>query len=164
MRKDEVWFLSLLAMLFVAGTLLQLGDYFLMRQGVDEEDNKFFARVTKKMLTLIRCVRMLLLPALFSVAIVAIWQVELFARDLHLHEKFEGIGTAGWVTITGILYSLIVTTILGNLWEEYKRIRMAVKQYDLDTFMDLRDEELSPLVYLLLFVLSMFVLGGLHGS
>ena len=143
-----------------AGTLLQLGDYFLLRKLRGGSDETFVRRMAKKLTTITKCVRMLLLPLPFAIAVGAFWQLVLYKHELHLNEKFEGIATTGMIAILGILYSLIVATILGVLWAEYKEMRMAVKRYDVHRFMELKDEEMSPLVHTLLFVLSVFLLGA----
>lgn len=62
----------------------------------------------------------------------------------------------------GILYGILLTSIaVFTVWGEYKAMRTAVKRYDLDTFMDLRDEELSALIrYGLIAPISFAFLSG----
>ncbi len=105
-----------------------------------------------------KSLKMLALPLPFTLACVYIWYYIFYLNHITLDAKLEVIATAGWIPLLSILYSLLVAMILNQLWTEYKAIRMAVKNYDLETFMNLQDEQLSPLVHTLMLVISFAVL------
>jgi hypothetical protein len=58
---------------------------------------------------------------------------------------------------------LLAAIIISTVWTEYKAMRVAVKKYDFETFIDLKDEEMSPLVHVLMLVLSSFILMAFMG-
>ena len=72
----------------------------------------------------------------------------------------ENILVAAWIPIVGLLYCLLVAVVFNTVWTEYKAIRLSVKRFDLETFIDLRDEDISPLIHVLICVCSMALLGG----
>lgn len=88
------------------------------------------------------------------------WYYLLYKYDFHFVEKLEGIVTAAWIPQFGILYSLLIAIAVNTVWSEYKAMRTAIKRYDFETFIDLRDENLSPVVKLILGTFSLAVLIG----
>jgi len=101
---------------------------------------------------------LLTLPLIPTLILTGFWHIEIFSRDIHLDVDMENIISAAWIPTFGILYSLLAASIFGTVWTEYKAMRTAVKRYDLETFIDLRDEELSPLVRTILIIFSLAVL------
>lgn len=99
-----------------------------------------------------RCLQMLLKPIPAMIIACAIWYFLFYKNDLYVSENIEFIMI--WVSMFGILYGLLEAVVLTTVWNEYKQMRTAVKRYDFDTFVDLRDEEISPLVHTLTFVIS----------
>ena len=92
-----------------------------------------------------------------------VWHYVIYIHGLHFSIKLENIATSAWIPMFGIIYGLLATIVLASVWEEYKKIRSAVKRGDLDAFIELRDENVSPLVHTLLTTLSLFVLAGFMG-
>jgi uncharacterized membrane protein YcfT len=75
-------------------------------------------------------------------------------------EKMEGIITAGWIQVFSLLYGLLAAKIIETVWGEYKTMRASIKRCDFETFIDLRDERLSPVLYMLMTFLSASILTG----
>ncbi len=117
-------------------------------------------RAKKVLTTIWKCLLLCIWPVLIGVAGSLAWYQWLFRADIHFEEKLEGIITAAWIPEFGILYSLLVAIAVNTVWTEYKSMRTAVKRYDLDTFIDLVDEDLSPLVHTMVLVASFAVLAG----
>lgn len=142
-----------------AGILLEGKQYFLVKRHYGG-GRTLRQELKRRWQTLRKCCHMALLPVPFTLASIVFWKVVLYDNGLSLDREFEGIGSAAWIAVHGLLYSLGFAVILTVIWAEYKTLRMAVKKYDLDTFMDLRDEQMSPLVHTLLITLSVTLLGG----
>lgn len=112
--------------------------------------------MNKTILIVLKCLWMLVKPIPVMIAACAMWYFVFYINNLYITENVEIIMV--WISIFGILYGLIEAVVLTTVWNEYKAMRNAVKRYDFDTFVDLRDEEISPLVYTLTFVLSGVIL------
>ena len=108
--------------------------------------------------TIIKTFCVLIFPALISAAITLLWALFFYKNGVHFDDGMEIIVTASWIPVFGILYSLFTAIVLSSVWSEYKTIRLAVKQWDIDTFMDLRDEEMSPLVHAMVLTFSIALL------
>ncbi len=100
------------------------------------------------------------LPFLAAAVITLIWYVTIYKHHYHFDEKMENIISSAWIPTFGVLYSLLVVVVFTTVWNEYKAMRTAVKKYDFYTFMELRDEEMSPLVYLMMTIFSGAILLG----
>lgn len=127
------------------------------------ERNHIWDRFLHFLETTIKCAILLALPLFPTALLVAIWYYALFNRSVFFNEKLEGIITAAWIPAFGILYSILAAVVLSTVWGEYKAIRAAVKKYDVEAFVDLRDEEMSPLVYMLMATLSAAFIGPFMG-
>src|SRR3989344_4796735 len=106
---------------------------------------------------------MVILPLGVAVIFGFVWYYVIYIHGLYFSIKLENIATSAWIPMFGIIYGLLATIVLASVWEEYKKIRSAVKRGDLDAFIELRDENVSHLVHTLLTVLSLFVLAGFMG-
>ncbi|MBU6371014.1 MAG: hypothetical protein KGH93_02160 [Patescibacteria group bacterium] len=106
----------------------------------------------KTLVVVLKCIWMLGKPFPAVGAACALWYYVFFVNGLYISVNIEIIMI--WISTFGILYGLMEAVILTTVWSEYKQMRTAVKRYDFDTFADLRDEEVSPLVHTLTFVLS----------
>ncbi|MFA6494874.1 MAG: hypothetical protein WC246_00710 [Candidatus Paceibacterota bacterium] len=120
-------------------------------------------RFTKAVELAIKCAIMLVMPIPFVVGILFFWYYALYQRGIYFNQGLEGIIAAAWIPTFGILYSLLTAVVLSTVWSEYKTMRTAVKKYDVETFIDLRDEEMSPLVHVMMIVLSLAVLAAFMG-
>jgi hypothetical protein len=115
----------------------------------------------KKMIELgIKSLIIILVPAFSSTLFVSLWYVIFFRYERSFDGGSEGIIIGGLIAFAGLLYCLLTAVIFNTVWGEYKQIRCAVKRYDVETFVDLVDEEISPLVYTILCVSSLSVIGG----
>ena len=103
---------------------------------------------------------MLIWPVVVGIAVTYGWYAIFYRNEIHFAAEAEGVVTTAWLSMFGIWYSLLATVAMNTVWSEYKQLRAAVKRHDKDLFMDLRDEDLSPLVYVLIVVLSLTVLFG----
>ena len=107
---------------------------------------------------LVKCFIMIIVPVPIAGAIGLVWYEFFYRNGIHLEQEVEAILSAAWIPIFGILYSLMAAIVVATVWGEYKLMRKAVKRRDLDTFTDLRDETMSPLVHTLIGMLSFFLL------
>jgi hypothetical protein len=103
---------------------------------------------------------MLLIPIIPTLLAVGFWYFVVFQNQLCFNEKMENIIVAACIPTFGLLYCLLVAVVFNTVWTEYKSIRLAVKRYDIETFVDLMDEEISPLVYILIGIRSLSILGS----
>ena len=106
----------------------------------------------KKLIMIARCLQMLYKPIPAVIASCLFWYFVFYRNEIFFKETGEIV--VNWISIFGILYGLLAAVVLSTVWGEYKMMRTAVKRYDFDTFADLRDEEISPLIHTLMFVLS----------
>lgn len=111
----------------------------------------------------IKCAIMLVMPVPFVLVITLFWYYALYQHNIYFNQGLEGVIAAAWIPTFGILYSLLTAVVLSTVWNEYKTMRTAVKKYDVETFVDLRDEEMSPLVHVMIIVLSLAVLAAFMG-
>ena len=118
-------------------------------------------RIGKMAETAIKCFILLLVPGLIASSVSAAWYILLYRHDRNFGDGMQDIIATALLPALGIVYGIIVATIaVQTVWTEYKSMRTAVKRYDLDTFMDLRDEELSPLIHLIAGTMSLGMLSG----
>ena len=106
---------------------------------------------------------MLVLPLAVAIFIGLVWYYLLYLPELHFSLAVENIATSAWIPTFGIVYALFASIVMSSVWGEYKQMRMAVKRRDIETFIDLRDETMSPLVHTLMAVLSLALLGSFMG-
>jgi len=114
-------------------------------------------RIQKTMETMVRIILFLLIPTLVSAPATAFWYFFIWKKDIHFPLEMETIVTCAWLASFVFFYGLIASVIFGRAYDEYKDMRMSVKRHDLDNFINLADEEVSLLAYILLFVLSFSV-------
>ncbi len=154
---DSLRIIFALLFVVVVGFLLEGQNFFVFKKKPGRNET-WKATIKRRFITGIKSLKMLALPLPFTVACTYIWYYIFYLKDITLDPKLEAITTAGWIPLLSILYSLLVAMILNQLWGEYKAMRMAVKNYDLELFMNLQDEQLSPLVHTLMVVISLAVL------
>ena len=117
-------------------------------------------RIKKGFTTFEKCLLLFIWPTFIGGLTCLGWYYLLYKNAIHFVEKLEGIVTAAWIPQFGILYSLLIAIAVNTVWSEYKAMRAAVKRYDFDAFIDLRDEDLSPVVRVILGTFSLAVLVG----
>jgi len=102
-------------------------------------------------------------PIPFAGAFALAWHHFLYIKSIHFSPDMEAIITCAWIPTLGLFYAILAGLLLSTVWDKYKTIRLAVKDYDIDTFANLRDENLSPLMYVLLCVVSSVLMTALFG-
>lgn len=99
-------------------------------------------------------------PLPITSVIMLIWHYGMFKHEFYFDEKMRDIITTAVIPTFGIMYSIIALKVIETVWDEYRRMRAAVKSYDFDTFIDLRDESISPLMHILVGTVSTILLAS----
>ena len=121
----------------------------------------FRIRMGKMAETAIKCLYLLLIPTVISLGISLLWYVLVYRQKWDLGDGMVDIIATALLPVFGIIYGIVVANIaVQTVWSEYKTMRTAVKRYDLDTFMDLRDEDLSPLIRMICGSIAFGLLAG----
>lgn len=115
-------------------------------------------RLDKYIETALKVIAIVIIPLPSTTLIALFWRYTFYYYNVHFDVGMEGIVTSSWITEFGILYVFLAGLVATIVLSEYKKMRMAVKKWDLDTFMDLRDEEMSHLVYAVIVIFSLFLL------
>jgi uncharacterized membrane protein YcfT len=126
------------------------------RKSVTPIDPKKY--VKKAAETTIKVFWLLTYPAIVAAGVSIFWYYVLFCHHVHFDERLTEVAVAAWIPTFGILYGLFAAVVLNTVWSEYKDMRMAIKCYDIQKFMNLRDEDVSPLVHVMMAILSWSVL------
>src|SRR3989338_3487585 len=71
---------------------------------------------------------MVILPLGVAVIFGFVWYYVIYIPGPHFSIKMENIATSAWIPMFGIIYGLLATIVLASVWEEYKKIRSAVKR------------------------------------
>jgi len=106
---------------------------------------------------------LLTLPIPATAFACAVWYFGLYTQETHFHDELEDNVILSWISMFGILYSLMAAVVLGAVFNEYKQIRMAIKCHDIATFMSLRDEDVSPIIHTIMTILALAVLATFMG-
>ncbi len=106
-------------------------------------------RLKKFIEQVIKTICVLSIPLPMVILAFGMWWLFFFSRSWHFSASTQEIVMFGWLPLFGILYSILMIAVFGTVWKEYKTIRNAVKDFDINTFMNLRDERMSPLIYTL---------------
>lgn len=120
-------------------------------------------RVKKTIETGIKSLIILAIPTPIAVATATFWYYTLFKRGMYFGDDMREILTNALIPIFGVLYSLLTGVIINHVFDEYKAMRLAVKERNMEAFMKLKDEELSPLLHGMVAVLALAVLTGFMG-
>lgn len=97
-----------------------------------------------------KCMLVASFPIPAVLAIWFIWYKIFYEKNIYFID--DGGIVIGILTIT---YALFGENLVGKVFfDDLGKIKMAVKQYDLNTFMDLCDEHMSPLIHAVMFMLS----------
>lgn len=120
-------------------------------------------RVQKNAVMALKCLLLLVKPALVAAAVTCGWYFWLFRPGRNFGGSALEVMVVA-VSIPAVIYGvLLANPTVQTVWGEYKLMRIAVKRYDLDTFMDYCDEELSPVIHIVMGVTSMGCMVGLLG-
>jgi len=121
---------------------------------------KWLGKVTE---TSIKSSILLCLPVPATVLACSVWYFGLYKHGIRFHDELEDNVILSWISIFGILYSILAAVIIGAVFDEYKKIRMAIKCHDVATFMSLRDEDVSPIIHTIMTILALSVLATFMG-
>jgi hypothetical protein len=125
-----------------------------------EHQDNTQTRLEKGLEIFIKSFIMLSIPIVPSSICFVFWSLVLFRNQIYFEEKMENILVAACIPVFGLFYSLWAQAVFNTVWEEYKAIRTAIKDYDIETFMNLVDEEVSPLVYVLIGMFAFGIMGS----
>lgn len=120
----------------------------------------FSYRLRKTIELGLKSIIMMIIPVVPALIMVALWYFQFYSKGISFDENMENIVAAAWIPTFGLLYCLLSAVVFNTVWIEYKTIRTAVKRYDIETFVDLKDEDISPLIYTLIFICSLSIIGG----
>jgi hypothetical protein len=104
----------------------------------------------------IKSVILFTIPLFFSAAVSWAWYRYLYIPKIFFDDKMESIITCAWIPTFAILYALVTSKVLDTVWAEYKAMREARKigTRGVVDFVKLRDEKISPLIYMVILTLS----------
>ena len=119
-------------------------------------------RLEKLVELTIKCIILLAIPLVYSVIFSWIWYCQLCGRGIYFNGNMEAIITCAWIPTFAVLYALVTSKVLDTVWNEYKAMRSAIKTgtRGIVDFVRLRDERVSPLIYAVIYVLSVAVLSA----
>ena len=117
-------------------------------------------QIKRAFLTIGKCAFLFVLPTIVGALTSLGWYLVFYRGSIHFTEKLEGIVTGWWTLQFSVLYNLLVAIAVNTVWTEYKTMRAAVRRYDFDTFVDLVDESLSPIMHTSILVVSLGMLLG----
>lgn len=113
--------------------------------------------------TIAKCLVILALASIPAYVVARLWHDLLFVRHLHFDKEVREILIAAWIPAFGVIYALLAGVAVNWVATEYKEMRMAVKRRDIERFMILQDEDLSPLMHSMVSIIAFAVLGGFMG-
>lgn len=152
--------IGVLISILLFGILLQGKNYFLIRRKYGET-GPWIEVLKRKLAVAWKCVKILSYALPPTGGAVLWWRLVVYGNGVHLHERFEGIATAGWIAGSAVIYGLFTADVLEAVNNRYHDKRMASKREDgQEDYINLIDEELSPVMYTLVAILSLFFLGG----
>jgi hypothetical protein len=103
--------------------------------------------LAKTLETCVKCLGILVMGIIPSGIMVGIWDIVFRAHLIQVGAATREILMTAIVPTLGIMYSLLVAKLIDKVFDEYKDMRMAVKQKNKEVFMLLADEDLSPLLH-----------------
>jgi len=122
--------------------------------------NALKVRVKKRIELAIKSLWLMSYPLLITVIADIVWYYATYRRHVYFNERMEGVVTAAWIPTFGIAWAVLAGAFFNTVWSEYKSFRASVKRWDIVSFMELRDEEISPLAHVMMSTISLAVLGG----
>lgn len=112
--------------------------------------------ILKRIETVIKLLPILLISLVPAAFTCTVWYFGFYRTSLHFLSEVSEAVIVCWITFVGFLYSILTGVIVTSVVGEYKAIRMAIKRHDLETFMSLRDEDVSPMIHAFMTVLALF--------
>ncbi len=119
--------------------------------------------ILKRLETIIKLLPILGISFIPAALMCSIWFFCFERMGEHFLAKVSETVIISWVTFVGFLYSILTGVIVTQVASEYKAIRMAIKQNDIETFMSLRDEDVSPMIHAFMTVLALFAIATFMG-
>lgn len=119
--------------------------------------------VSKLLETTLKCALILMLAAIPAICVAWFWHRALFTHHLHFGKEVREVLITAWIPTFGVIYALLAGVAVNWVANEYKEMRMAVKRRDIERFMILQDEDLSPLMHSMITIIAFAVLGGFMG-
>ncbi len=128
---------------------------FRKRKGREKKANQ--SRLTRWFETTLKVLWLLSYPTITTTAICAIWWLTFWNHQIHVPDGAKDIALAVWA-VMGALYALMAAVVINTVWTEYKAMRMAIKTYNTPDFMNLCDEDLGPVVHVMMMTISAAVM------
>ena len=104
----------------------------------------------------------LVLWTLFVSSIVTAAWYAIWIRGVHFAEDDKDVIIGAIVTTLGVTYGILVSWIIGAIWEKYRKVVVCVLEQDKHTFLLYRDERMPIVLHLLIGAVS-FPLVGMIG-
>ena len=100
---------------------------------------------------------------LIASAASGFWYFVPYRYGWHFSGELELAVLRDWIYISVFFYGLLAMIAIESVWGEYKEIRKSIKDYNFDTFMRLRREDLSPLMHALMCFPALVMIFGFMG-
>jgi hypothetical protein len=91
---------------------------------------------------------------LVSAIVTASWY-EVWIRGIHFAEDDKDVIIGAIVTTLGVTYGILVSWIIGAIWEKYRKVVVCILEQDKHTFLLYRDERMPIVLHLLIAAVSL---------
>lgn len=91
---------------------------------------------------------------------ISVWYIVFHQYGIHFPKHVAEYVYAGFIPATMVPYSIATGVFVAKTIDKYYEIRKAVKRYDLETFMILRDEDVTPLAHAFMTIFALFEIGA----
>jgi len=98
--------------------------------------------------------------ALPTILMVWMWYTFVYRNHIFIPKEDREILITGAIPGLYILYSLMTAVLFASVYNEYKDARKAMRRNDMRSFMELRLEEISPLLHVMAAVVAMVILSA----
>ncbi|HEV7701998.1 MAG TPA: hypothetical protein VGO63_00940 [Candidatus Paceibacterota bacterium] len=117
----------------------------------EKESRERALRMTKKIIWLI------LRPIIIALIVCLFWRIVVFGR-IHFDNGVKDIAMTAGILFVVSLYVLLTAVVINAVLGEHKSNQMPNKSDDTLTFIKRRDEELGPIIHVLMAVVTLAVL------
>jgi hypothetical protein len=97
---------------------------------------------------------------LAGLVVTGLWRFVIEANEWHLGEKSTEPLMFVVIVVAAFIYSLLLSVIVGSVYDQYRSISKAVVTNNLDEFLVYRDEQVPILMHILIGAVSVVILAG----